>query len=369
MNKRLHWILICSALLSFWIQLQRPSKVEQKPQSELTPWIIRQHQALRRVYAEREQADFLLSITLGEKRWLNPATKRLHQKFNLTHLFTPSGLHLGALLLILRPFLRAPLLRALLYLTPLSLSGFYSCKRVGLLFACKTLFKGLSLYFLFLFIMALDFAFGTYKLSPLSFLYSFTYFGIFLVSHVDSKLKLFISLLRAQIILGFFTGSLVAPLGILMGLILTPLFCAFFPLCFLGVFIKGLSPILSFLLTGWFKLLNLLPTPEFFIASSFPLVLLALFKERIPLKVSFLLLLIHSTPLGGPRKNERFLRERILPKTAVSQVIRKPYGYQVDSIKWGLRCRYELIQESWRASCRDLPAWKKRQKLVTNEGS
>ncbi len=369
MDKRLRWILICSALLGFFIQLQRPNPTRDTSGADLTAWIMDRHDHLRASYQEPEHADYLISTTLGEKRWLNIETKRLHQKFNLTHLFTPSGLHFGALALALRPLLRTPLLRALFYLAPLCLSGFYSCKRVGLLLASKSLFRGISLYALFLLVMAIDFAFGTYQSSPQSFLYSFTFLGIFLVSSEHSKVALFFNLLIAQLTISLFSGESIAPWGVFIGLIFTPIFCLFFALLFLGLFIPALSPLISPLLSAWFNLLRMTPAPEFYISASLPLVFVLVFRNRIPMLLSATLLLFHCESIGPTKGHARFLNEKPLPEHAVSEIVRKRYGYQVDSNKWGLRCRYELVKESWRASCRDLPAWKKRQKLVANESS
>lgn len=369
MEKKLRWILICSALLGFSIHLQRPKERDSSPGFNLTPWIKEHHQRLRQRYPDPEHADFLLSTTLGEKRWLNPRTKKLHQKFNLTHLFTPSGLHFGALVLLIRPFVSSPLWRSLFYLAPLTLAGFHSCKRVGLILASKSLFKGRELYPLFLLIMALDYAFGSYRHSPLSFLYSFTFLGIFIVSGESSKFSLIFNLFVANIILAFFSGGAISPWSIFMGFALTWLFCLFFPLLFLSVFIPPLAFLTGPLIAKWFQLLEGTPSPEFFVSASVPLILVLIFQRQLtPLLVGGLLM-IHCEPLKQRSAKERFLTERVLPAHAVSKVVPKKYGLQVDSERWGLRCRYELVRDEWRASCRDLPAWKKRQKLVANESS
>ncbi len=330
---------------------------------------MEQHQRLRQHYTNAEHADFLISTTLGEKRWLNPATRALHQKFNLTHLFTPSGLHFGALLFFIRPLIRSPLWRSLFYLAPLTLAGFYSCKRVGLILASKSLFKGRELYPLFLIIMALDYAFGSFRHSPQSFLYSFTFLGIFIASAESSKLSLIFNLFVANLILAFFSGGAIAPWSIVMGFALTWLFCLFFPLLFLSVFVSPLSFLTGPMIAKWFALLHHTPAPEFFVSASLPLIVVLIFRQQLSALLMALLLLLHSAPLKERSGKARFLTERILPAHAVSKIVRKKYGLQVDSQRWGLRCRYELVRDEWRASCRDLPAWKKRQKLVANESS
>src|SRR5690606_23147779 len=110
-----------------------------------------------------ENADFTISTTLGEKRWLNPATRQLHQKFNLAHLFTPSGLHFSSLMFVIGFFVKRRVLRIFIFLSPLLFNSFYSCKRVGLLFGVREVMPKISLYGLFLLVMALDLLFGTFK--------------------------------------------------------------------------------------------------------------------------------------------------------------------------------------------------------------
>lgn len=369
MDKKLRWILICSALLGFSIHLERPLEGKRPLGFNLSPWIIKHHQRLREQYTTAEHADFLISTTLGEKRWLNPATRALHQKFNLTHLFTPSGLHFGALILLIRPFIRSPLWRVFFYLAPLTLTGFYSCKRVGLILASKSLFKGMELYFLFLFVMGLDYAFGSYQHSPQSFLYSFTFLGIFIASAESSKLSLLFNLFLANLVLALFSGDAISPWATLMGFGLTWFFCLFFPLLFLSVFISPLATICGPLIGRWFTLLESVPAPKFFVSASLPLLLVLIFRRQLSPLLMAVLLMIHSEPLKQRSARERFLTEQILPAHAVSKVVRKKYGYQVDSSRWGLRCRYEMVRDEWRARCRDLPAWIKRQKLITNESS
>ena len=364
MSKATIWIFICSALLAFKI-FHDPLK----PQKDNAPinassWIQRRHHNLRAHFKDPELADYLLSVTVGEKRWLNPSTKALHKKFTLTHLFTPSGLHFGTLIMVLRLFIKSRWLLLPFYLAPFLFGGFYSCKRVGLILGSKNIFSNTSLYALMLIMMSLDYALGTYEYSPKSFLYSFTFLGVFISLIGSGKGRIFFTLIATHIVLAYFTGDPIAPLGIFMGLLLTPLFCLAFPLLFLSVFISALMPLSEWVLSLWFSLLQHLPTPETFFYASFPLLIATLCNRRLPVPIITLLLLIHSDPCHSSKRGRNYSFERLLPEKVVSQIVRKNYGYLVDSKAWGLRCRYTLAGDEWRAKCRDLPAWKKRQKLV-----
>lgn len=364
MAKSTHWILFCALVLGLKMAWLRSKPQTSDSILSLDKVTQGRHQSLRQRFTNPEHADFIISTTLGEKRWLNPKTRKLHRQFNLTHLFTPSGLHFSALMLLVRFFVRSRWLKICLYLAPLTLGGLHSCKRVGLLFGVREFFPKISLYALFLGVMALDYAFGTYRQSPASFLYSFIFLGVFITMGASTQLRVFLNLICANIIISYVFQTPLAPWGVFWGLLLTPLFSLFFPLLFLNLILPFLAPLSHFILTAWFYVLEKIPAPEFYFTASLPLLLALFLRRKIHPLLLALLLLIHTEALANEKKCLFCGSERALPLSAVSRMTRAKSGYTVDSMKWGLRCRSVLSESEWRVRCSDLPAWKKKMRLV-----
>jgi competence protein ComEC len=192
-----------------------------------------------------ELANLAFATATGIKRGLKKNTKLAHQRLHLVHLFTPSGLHFSTLFMLFWPFFRRwkktkntrwliPLFA--LALAPQLLTGFWAMKRIGLLkftfLILKLKEKHISPFGIFLMVFALDFSWGTYSASPLSFSLSFLFLGLIFSSLGEGKLVFVLHLLLGQLVAGFFFGQPLFLLGFILGILMTGLFTLIYPFIF-----------------------------------------------------------------------------------------------------------------------------------------
>lgn len=203
------------------------------------------HLYLRLSYDDLELADLHLSYVSGVKSSLDKATKTIHEKLHLLHLFTPSGLHLAGFYLLLSPLLkflgrkRSFPLKVLLCLLPLGLPGLYSIKRISLvklghLVRHKFSLENFSSLKIFYLTFLLDFIFGSYSHSPLSWILSFLFLGTLLSLGGSAPFCIPFALLTAQAIASTFIEQDFNLLGGLLGILLSTLFTLVFPLLLLN---------------------------------------------------------------------------------------------------------------------------------------
>ena len=186
---------------------------------------------LSKVYKNPRLAALVEAYVLGQKRGMGRKLKRAHKNLNLLHLFTPSGLHFSALLLVLRLF-RLPLLP--FYLLPFLLSEYYAIKRIAEYSLARRLIGKTGWkpdgYGLFLGVFALDFLFGTYRASPLSYSFSYLFLGIIFSIKDSPKTYWPWALLGGQILAAFCFDTPLTHLGFIFGFFLTGFFALIFPL-------------------------------------------------------------------------------------------------------------------------------------------
>lgn len=196
------------------------------------------------VFKEKELAYLANALCLGNKKKVSSIHKLDLKRLNLLHLLTPSGLHLSSLLLLITPVLHfikrkrkgliilfdLCLISALYLLTSL-----HSAKRVALLrsFLSNFRHRKIPLYLLFLFTLLLDYLFGSYRASPLSFIYSGIFLGCFLAAEGRAKIVLILLLLLVQMTLSYFTAGPFYLMGALIGLLVTSFFTLIFPMIFI----------------------------------------------------------------------------------------------------------------------------------------
>ncbi len=195
----------------------------------------------------------------GQKIKFPRRVQKILRSLHLQHLITPSGLHLSLLTSFLFPLL-ARRTRVMVLLPLLFLSNFHSLKRVALLKIFGS-FK-FSLWQSFLLAMVIDFLFGSFQPSPLSFMYGFLFLGSVIATASTSALAstyIPFSLLGAQVVLSFATSEPLFLAGYFLGLALTMLFGLLFPLLLLDFFLLfvPLWPLWSvshYFLKLWWKL-------------------------------------------------------------------------------------------------------------------
>ena len=215
-----------------------------------TPAFLRPYQRkIKESFKRPENANVLFSFITGNKNGISPYTKKAFKKVNLSHLFSPSGIHYGSVLFLLFYFFKGlkvkwPLRvgKIAIYSSTFFLPGFYSIQRLSILrilFQIKFISKlKLEVEHIFLLTFLISFLLGHYDKSPLGFLMSFAFLGTFFSFRAESKLKLILGLYSTQLIIGLFLGEKVSLLSIPIGLIGSFCFAFLFPvlLLFLGTF-------------------------------------------------------------------------------------------------------------------------------------
>ncbi|MEI8348243.1 MAG: hypothetical protein WCG27_12305 [Pseudomonadota bacterium] len=316
---KLGLIYFLSFILLSWIYHQGPEGMygigEVYPSF---PLIEKKNQELRDHFKRKELANLLISYAIGGSKGVSKDCKTEHRALNLVHLFSPSGVHFTALMIWTLPFLwllkrRSRKLHWLasvfLWVIPLFLPGYYAIKRICFLRIGHLLSSSLPFrpdqVTLFLIIFILDFLLGTYRYSPLSFVYSFLFLGILFALNAAPKLLLSFAFLGGQFIGSFFSLTTLTVAGFLWGQLLTALFTLFFPVLFFGYWLPMIFPYswtektlaLYEFLVSWAANFSL-KTGEYYSSINLLLVTFLLFFPffRYKLILLALLLLFHSNP-------------------------------------------------------------------------
>lgn len=182
-------------------------------------------------------ASLLNAFISGNKRKVFPTVKRTFKRLGLSHLFTPSGVHLASLYFLVIPILRRlknklfvllPLLAVAYFFTP-----FHSIKRILLMKTTNEWLKSTDIFTVFLISFTWDFFMGTYSLSPMSFSYSFLFLGIIISFANSPKLYLPLALFGGQIIAQYLSPYPMPTTGFIWNFALTSLFGVLYPFFFL----------------------------------------------------------------------------------------------------------------------------------------
>lgn len=214
------------------------------------PFLSNQLAKLRQNFSEKNQelAPLAMSYLFGDRRGLAKEIKHEHDILGLGHLFTPAGIHLAGVILILWPLSiilkkrwRASV-RSLMILVLSALIMFipqhYSLKRLSLLrfaaFFIKHYFRYYDYYYIFLFLCIVDLAIGTYRFSPLSFGYSYLFLGTILATrNLYPRIIFPLAMLGAQIIISYFQTTPLTTIGFIFNFVFTLLFELFYPVMFI----------------------------------------------------------------------------------------------------------------------------------------
>ena len=295
---RLTFIYLTGLLLILWNTPREGFRPRPRPPAA-TP-------ALAKVYQNPHLAALVEGYVVGEKRGIPRKMKRAHRHLNLVHLFTPSGLHFSALLLILLPLFRLLRLPPFpLYFAPFFLNEYYAIKRIaGYAIARRLLrWKGWEIdgFWIFLGVFTLDFAFGTYRSSPLSYSFSYLFLGTIFALVNSPKIYWPWALLGGQILVAFCFETPLTHLGFAFGFFLTALFAPIFPL----IALNRLLPWFNFseiVVDAFAHLLSLCAQISagsgfFYPQFTHVLLVLTLSSRRCPPFVPVLLLLLTCYPL------------------------------------------------------------------------
>jgi len=309
----------------------------------------------------------LRSYVLGDKKGLSRSLKWAHQALALQHLFTPSGLHLSSIFLLIRPLLKiiSPriswVLSLFLFILPFSLPGFWSIKRISLIKILKHFFPKISWFNAFLISFFIDFFLGTFKYSPLSFCFSFLFLGLIFSLEGKGKDPLPFVLFTGQIVIAFFWQSLVNPFAIMFGQFLSLVFSFLFPIFFIGFWLPldiFLIPLNAFSNSVIFLAKLTKNFPVFYVTFD-TLLLFLLLCSSLRLKVklyTFIFFIciyppnlfnLHPKYYRVKRRNDFYLAEE---GRGISKIKTTGRGYKLEYIS-GHTCWYYFFNTYWQKSC------------------
>jgi len=194
-----------------------------------------------------------IATQTGSKKLLPAKAKQIFKKFGMTHLMTPSGIHLSALLLFLSlliPKRFKILIIAGLLITCVQLEGLYSLKRVLIFHLFNWVLKSSKNKNQYSFILTFvtDIILGNYLSSPLSFTFSFLFWGI-IIFHQGSKIEMAFNLFLAQLMVCFYGQAVINPLALIINPLITSLFSIIFPLLSINYWLVDFDLLNSFSLS------------------------------------------------------------------------------------------------------------------------
>ena len=263
--------------------------------------------------------------------------KKVLRSLHLEHLATPSGLHLSILTSWLFPFLSKPL-RIISLLPIFNLLNFYSLKRIAFYKLGQNIFPKMNRLHLFSVVMFIDFFWGSGQSSPYSFLYGFLFLGSIIATIHKSPLSshyIPFSLLGAQCLVAFASGSSVYLIGFFFGLVLTSLFSLIFPVLVLDVLLLKLPLEFSFNLSSWLLLkwwhMALFGQKIAYYFESYQislLVVLAIFMVLMKFnKTAGLLILLNCHSIFNAPTSHRLVEFKQRP-TDLVKIVRTRWGYK-----------------------------------------
>lgn len=341
---------------------------------------------LEHSFKNREERSLLIAYTYGGSDGISKEMKKAHRDLGLLHLFTPSGVHLTAILVPLLFLIRLvtkqkriqTILKILIFVAPLFLSGFYCLKRMGVWRVLLTLFPLGNLPSFFL-TFGGDYLFGSFSLEPLSFIYSFLFFGILLSLKNRAKILIPIALLLGQALVAFYLSAPFSILGLLFGMILTLIFAPLFPIFFLTLLFPVLGslslPLIKFYQVMIVNSYALIQNSSYLFASIPLLLLIPLtfspykIQKKIPL---ILLLLFHSNPLTNLPWKDLAKRESIHSRYAImppissvtkSRIVGRSIYVSFNDDGKG-RCTFRLLNGFYEKRCKYL----KKRKAPNQRG-
>lgn len=236
----------------------------------------------------------LRAYVSGNKRLISRREKRAHRQLGLLHLFTPSGLHLSALMSALSPLKlfsfqlyrhsKRLLLLALFALINLFNLPYFSLGRMSLLGLTKSfsssekaLFFGLIISFTY------DLLWGSFQYSPVSFFLSLIFCSVIIKNVME---RTFIHIPFQLFIIQLFVSSLfdqkVSLLALGANYLLVPLFTFIFPLSLLETSLSSSNYIFSAYqhVLGFFKeALPYFPLLKISIEGALFLSIIVIFKQ------------------------------------------------------------------------------------------
>jgi hypothetical protein len=273
-----------------------------------------------------------LAYVWGEKAFMTYKHIEWHNSLYLQHLFTPSGVHLSSLLILLklsskkgRIYHALEFLLLILTFIPV---GLYPLKRIALFRLCSKInqlmfSKKFSEYSVFITAFAIDFFLGNYSQNPMSFALSYLFIGTLLLFDSKNLIRFFFTLFMAQILVSIIFFKPFYPIAFFIGMLLSALFALLFPLLIAGLLTYTFFPNFSeYFLALYTKILGFFYHPFVFkwemlnhlLWLSLILIMSLKLDSRKKI-VSMLLILLICPDLGNaPEKFSGFYQKKKYPQ-------------------------------------------------------
>ncbi len=325
-------------------------------------------------FESRRIARIYNAISTGNKTGISYKISKRFKKMGIYHLFTPSGIHLSSLLLLLSPILYLLRRKSRIYsffidlcilALVCTLQEMHSLKRIALLglILRNAKFKGNrpSLFISFIATFFIAYIFGSYHQSPLSFIYSFLFLGVICASEGKPKYSIPIALFGAQLIVAYHQLSPIYWTNIILSPILTAIFSLMFPLLFLGNFISFTWPFMESLLKGYLWLVKMAEhisvpfgtvSPSIYMIGMMLLLLTAQKWSHRALLVS-LCLFLHSESLYNLPASSilRVSGGKATSYGVIKEIKRTRRGFAV-KYQNGKRCYPKLFKDGYYETCK-----------------
>lgn len=281
-----HGILVLCSLIFISHSINLPFKSQTKQYLKI------------RLSKANKSSPLYFSMITGDKSKLSFKLKKKLKQMGLLHLFTPSGLHLSSFFFL--RFLPKKILLGIFFLLFLWLSTYFcysSMERVIIFKIIHLVLKERKIETHFFLTFIFSFLLGQYR-EPLSFLYSFLFWGTIIIFR-NNPIKGVFYLSFQNLILNSLTGLDSNILLFILNPIITLLTTAIFPLFFFNAI---LPESIELNLSGYFRILEYIlnSTPLFFLVNINFLTLLAIFigLKIGRLKALIALLLIIPQPIA-----------------------------------------------------------------------
>ncbi len=349
--------------------------------------IVKKRKLMIKHFNNQKLANALSRYLTGYGPRISKEIAKAHKITGTKHLFTPSGIHYSALLsiLLLTTFLfkknQSYLKRIVSIIIPCCiflLPSFYSLKRVALFHLLFLIFLKikikLSLHHCFIMTFLIDLIFGNYQNSPLSFAYSFLFWGAIISQSAKAKYHIILALFSARIISCFFLTQTIFPLSILFNFFITLLFTLIFPFLFFLYWVPDISSWQYQILeniTKWF--INLVSfasssaekfggiIPDLHICVS--IILLYKFRWSQTAKIFLTIsILLWSSELNLHKNSKLYSyskKQISIPLSKITSVKYRPNISQKITYEDGTICYRKLNNDIWISKCRFYKAKKR----------
>jgi hypothetical protein len=238
-------ITLLSAFLIIW---SKPFEALKRSHHLALPDTLKNRaQNFKKTFKNPQEANVLWAFLTGEKTGISPKIKKNFDDLQLSFLFSPSGMHLAALLSLILIFPRKLKQKKILFLLqwPILITALFlpylAIVRISILrilILCQRfLKKRINIEILFFFTFFISFLIGHFRESPLGFTLSFLFMGTFISLRDYSKLTIIIGLFSNQLLICFFSGQETSFISLVLNLPLIGLFSFLLPFFYLYLLI------------------------------------------------------------------------------------------------------------------------------------